>query len=137
MTPDACSDCCSAPLKVAGEGAAHWFCTACAAPCNAVPVEIEPAHTSENIMDNTTGFLSFSKELPLMQIGVARASKIVPDAYRLVCHRTDEGATHLKLQGYFIWLHQCGGEWRDIETVDVDNLSDDKPYGLLIREINQ
>jgi len=40
---EACSDCCSAPLKVAGERTTHWWvCTACTGPCNAVPVEIEP-----------------------------------------------------------------------------------------------
>lgn len=64
--------------------------------------------------------------------GAARIEKVIPDAYRLVRFRADWGAIHFKLQGYFIWRGiQEGGEWRDIETIDVDNLSDDKPYGKL------
>jgi len=66
--------------------------------------------------------------------GVARVEKTIPDAYRLVRFRTDEGQVHLKLQGYFTWnqgFHGFGGEWKDIETVDADDLSDDKPYGQL------
>jgi hypothetical protein len=72
---------------------------------------------------------------PTMQIGAARSWKGLPDAYRLIRYRTDEGAVHLKLQGYFIWTQgwsQRGGEWKDIETVDADDLSDDKPYCLLL-----
>lgn len=67
-------------------------------------------------------------------IVAARVEKNVPDAYRLVSYRTDEGFTHLRLQGYFTWTQrdQRGGEWKDIETVDADDLSDDKPYGQLL-----
>jgi hypothetical protein len=67
------------------------------------------------------------------KFGAARVEKGIPDAYRLVRFRTEEGQTHLKLQGYFTWQqgYQRGGEWRDIETVDADDLSDDKPYGPL------
>jgi hypothetical protein len=60
--------------------------------------------------------------------------KNIPDIYRLVRFRTDEGQVHLKLQGYFTWYQGFklfGGEWKDIETVDADDLSDDKPYGQL------
>ena len=66
-------------------------------------------------------------------IGVARVEKKIPDAYRLVRFRADEGQVHLKLQGYFTWNQgfKFGGEWNDIETVDADDLSDDKPYGPL------
>jgi hypothetical protein len=60
-------------------------------------------------------------------------AKGIPEAYRLVRFRTEEGQTHLKLQGYFTWRQgsQFGGEWKDIETLDADDLSDDKPYGRL------
>jgi len=67
-------------------------------------------------------------------ISAVKITKIIPDAYRLVRFRTEEGQVHLKLQGYFTWTQgwsQHGGEWRDIETVDADDLSDDKPYGQL------
>ena len=66
--------------------------------------------------------------------GAVRIGKSIPDTYRLVRFRTDEGQVHLKLQGYFIWNQgfKFGGEWKDIETVDADDLSDDKPYGQLI-----
>jgi hypothetical protein len=70
-----------------------------------------------------------------MQLAAARCSKSIPDAYRLVGFRTEEGATHFKLQGYFTWTQgwgQRGCEWRDIETVDADDLADDKPYGRLM-----
>jgi hypothetical protein len=70
-----------------------------------------------------------------LQITAARTDKRVPDVYRLVRYRTEEGATHLKLQGYFTWTQgwsQRGGEWKDIETVNADDLSDDKPYGPLL-----
>ena len=67
-------------------------------------------------------------------IGAVKITKPIPDAYRLVRFRTEEGQVHLKLQGYFTWTQnwsQHGGEWRDIETIDADELSDDKPYGRL------
>ena len=67
-------------------------------------------------------------------ISTARIEKNIPDIYRLVRFQTDEGQVHLKLQGYFTWnqgLSEYGGEWKDIETVDADDLSDDKPYGQL------
>jgi hypothetical protein len=81
------------------------------------------------------GSLTVSSELPTMQLSAARVNKTLPDAYRLVGHRTDNGFTELRLQGYFTWTQgwsQRGGEWRDIETVDADELSDDKPYGPLL-----
>ena len=71
----------------------------------------------------------------VFSIGAAKVEKNIPDAYRLVRFRTDEGQVHLKLQGYFTWhqgIKDSGGEWKDIETVDADDLSDDKPYGRLI-----
>lgn len=73
----------------------------------------------------TTGFLTF---------GSNRVEKDVPDLYRLVHYCTEEGIDHFKLQGYFTWTQgfQRGGEWRDIETVDADDLSDEKPYGPLL-----
>ena len=89
-------------------------------------------------MDNqqpTTGSLTVGSVPPTMQLSAARAGKTLPDAYRLVRYRTKDGATHIKLQGYFTWTQgwsQRGGEWRDIETVDADDLSDDKPYGPLL-----
>ena len=66
-------------------------------------------------------------------IVAARTEKTIPDIYRLVRFRTDEGQVHLKLQGYFTWSQgfKFGGEWKDIETVDADDLGDDKPYGQL------
>ncbi len=69
----------------------------------------------------------------LMQIGAPTVDKTLPDAYRLARFQTEEGRTHLKLQGYFTWTqgwNQRGGEWRDIETVDAD-ASDDELYGPL------
>jgi hypothetical protein len=65
----------------------------------------------------------------------ARITRPTPDLYRLVRFQAEGGAAHLKLQGYFSWTQgwsRHGGEWRDIETVDADNLSDDKPYGPLL-----
>jgi hypothetical protein len=39
---DAVSRCCGAPLRVGGERQTHWWiCTCCAAPCDAVPAEVE------------------------------------------------------------------------------------------------
>ncbi len=70
----------------------------------------------------------------VFSIDVAKVEKKIPDAYRLVRFRTEEGQVHLKLQGYFTWYQGfkgSGGEWKDIETVDADDLSDDKPYGQL------
>jgi hypothetical protein len=72
------------------------------------------------------------------QIVAATVAKSVPDAYRLARFQTEEGRTHLKLQGYFTWFQmipskfggEYGGEWRDIETVDAD-ASDKEPYGPL------
>jgi hypothetical protein len=67
-------------------------------------------------------------------ITATKIGKVIPDAYRLVRFRTEEGQVHLKLQGYFTWTQgwsERGSEWRDIETVDADELSDDKPYGHL------
>jgi len=60
-----------------------------------------------------------------VQISAARFENPLPDAYRLVRYRTKDGETHLKLQGYFTWTqgwNQRGGKWRDIETVDADDL---------------
>jgi len=82
-----------------------------------------------------TGSLTVNSELPTTQLSAARVSKTLPDAYRLVGHRTDNGFTELRLQGYFTWTQgwrQRGGEWKDIETVDADELSNDKPYGPLL-----
>lgn len=64
-------------------------------------------------------------------ISAVRIENNIPDIYRLVRFRTDEDQVHLKLQGYFTWNQgsKFGGEWKDIETVDADDLSDDKPYG--------
>jgi hypothetical protein len=72
-------------------------------------------------------------ELSTAQFSVSRIEKTVPDAYRLVGHRTDNGFTELRLQGYFTWEQgwSAGGSWKDIDTVDADDLSDDKPYGQL------
>jgi hypothetical protein len=70
-----------------------------------------------------------------LQISAARVDKSIPLCCRLVRFRTEEGAIHLKLQGYFTWTRgwsQRGGEWKDIETVDADDLADDKPYGPLM-----
>jgi hypothetical protein len=80
-------------------------------------------------------------QAPLKQIDIgagavaACCGKSLPDAYRLARFQTEEGRTHLKLQGYFTWTQGCMralcGEWRDIETVDAD-ASDDEPYGPLL-----
>jgi hypothetical protein len=71
----------------------------------------------------------------LMQVGAPTVDKILPDAYRLARFQDGNGATDLKLQGYFTWYQGCMralcGEWRDIETVDAD-ASDDEPYGPLL-----
>jgi hypothetical protein len=86
---------------------------------------------TENTNNQST--LVVSTDLPTFTIAAAKTTKGIPDAYRLVRFRTEEGQTHLKLQGYFTWQQgsQFGGEWKDIETVDADDLSDDKPYGRL------
>jgi len=85
--------------------------------------------------ENTSNqpILVVSTDLPTFTIAAAKTTKGIPEAYRLVRFRTEEGQTHLKLQGYFTWRQgsQFGGEWKDIETVDADELSDDKPYGRL------
>jgi hypothetical protein len=86
-----------------------------------------PENTSDELFIATEGVI------PGL-FGAARVEKALPSAYRLVRFRTDEGQVHLKLQGYFTWQQgwaQHGGEWKDIETVDADELSDDKPYGQL------
>lgn len=54
--PEACSDCCGAPVEVACEnnlvGYTNWFvCTACAGPCDAVPVEIESEPINQEDFD--------------------------------------------------------------------------------------
>ena len=87
---------------------------------------------TENTNDQPTCVVSTG--LSDTTISPARIAKVIPDAYRLVRFRTEEGRVSLKLQGYFTWTQgwsQRGGEWRDIETVDADDLSDDKPYGHL------
>jgi hypothetical protein len=84
---------------------------------------------------NSAGLVFPNGEPNSMQILAARVEKKLPDAYRLVGHHTDSGFTELRLQGYFTWQQgwSCGGEWKDINTVDADtlNLNDDKPYGQL------
>ena len=94
----------------------------------------KPAMTENT--PNFTGELTMPANpvLGVAQISAARIEKSVPDAYRLVGHRTDDGFAQLRLQGYFTWQQgwiSTGGEWRDIDTVDIDDLSDDKPYGHL------
>jgi hypothetical protein len=89
----------------------------------------EPASGITTVGQSTVG------QSTEMQLYAARVDKTIPDAYRLVRFRTEEGAIHFKLQGYFTWtqgLSQCGGEWKDIETVDADDLADDKPYRPLM-----
>jgi hypothetical protein len=79
--------------------------------------------------------ITFVGQSTEMQLYAARVDKTIPDAYRLVRFQTEKGATHFKLQGYFTWTQgwsQRGGEWKDIETVDADDLADDKPYGPLM-----
>lgn len=78
--------------------------------------------------------LTTSSDCLPTEISALRAGKALPDAYRLVRYRTEEG-TNFKLQGYFTWTQgwsQRGGEWKDIETLDADDLSDGKPYGPLL-----
>ena len=59
-------------------------------------------------------------------IVAARVGSTVPVAYRLARYRTAEGAVHLKLQGAYRWTEGANGgiEWRDIETVDLDQEAD-------------
>jgi hypothetical protein len=59
-------------------------------------------------------------------IVAARVESGVPVAYRLARYRTTEGAVHLKLQGAYQWKQgaSSGIEWRDIETVDLDQEDD-------------
>ena len=59
-------------------------------------------------------------------IVAARVESGVPVAYRLARYRTTEGAVHLKLQGAYRWEQgaSSGIEWRDIETVDLDQEDD-------------
>ena len=87
---------------------------------------------TENTNDQPT--LVVATGLSDATITATKIGKAIPDAYRLVRFRTEDGQVHLKLQGYFTWTQgwsERGGEWRDIETVDADDLSDDKPYGRL------
>jgi hypothetical protein len=67
-------------------------------------------------MTNITGIIQTAT------IGAARVESGVPVAYRLARYRTAEGAVHLKLQGAYQWTEgaSSGHEWRDIETVDLD-----------------
>jgi hypothetical protein len=86
-------------------------------------------------MTEPTSGITFVAQATEMQIATARVEDSLPRVYRLVRFRTEEGATHLKLHGYFTWAQgwsQRGGEWKDIETVDADDLADDKPYGPLM-----
>jgi hypothetical protein len=86
-------------------------------------------------MTEPTNRITVNSGTAELQISAVRAGKSIPDAYRLVRFRTEEGAIHFKLQGYFTWTQgwsQRGGEWKDIETVDADDLADDKPYGPLM-----
>jgi len=55
----------------------------------------------------------------------ARVESGTPIGYRLARYRTAEGAVHLKLQGAYQWTKGTNGglEWRDIETVDLDQES--------------
>lgn len=59
-------------------------------------------------------------------IVAARVESGVPVAYRLARYRTAEGAVHLKLQGAYQWIQGDDGglKWRDIETVDLDQETD-------------
>jgi hypothetical protein len=86
-------------------------------------------------MAEPTSGIAFVAQATEMQIATDRVEGSLPRVYRLVRFRTEEGAIHLKLQGYFTWTQgwsQRGGEWKDIETVDADDLADDKPYGPLM-----
>jgi hypothetical protein len=87
---------------------------------------------TENTNDQPT--LVVATGLSDATITATKIGQVIPDAYRLVRFHTEDGQVHLKLQGYFTWTQgwsERGGEWRDIETVDADDLSDDKPYGRL------
>ena len=100
------------------------------------PLTIEKTCSNQAMTENTSNqpILVVPTDLPALTIAAAKIAKGIPDAYRLVRFHTEDGQTHLKLQGYFTWTQgwsQRGGEWRDIETVDADELSDDKPYGRL------
>jgi hypothetical protein len=59
-------------------------------------------------------------------IVAARVESDIPVAYRLARYRTAEGAVHLELQGAYQWTEGAsfGIEWRDIETVDLDQEDD-------------
>jgi hypothetical protein len=86
-------------------------------------------------MTELTNGITFVAQSTEMQIATDRVEGSLPRVYRLVRFRTEEGAIYLKLQGYFTWTqgwNQRGGEWKDIETVDADDLADDKPYGPLM-----
>ena len=85
-------------------------------------------------MTEQSGEITFIAQPTEAQLAAVRIEKTIPDVYRLIGRRTDNGFTELRLQGYFTWtqsLGQRGGEWRDIETVDADDPADDKPYGKL------
>jgi hypothetical protein len=58
----------------------------------------------------------------IITITAARFESGPPIGYRLARYRTPEGTVHLKLQGAYQWTQgpDAGHEWRDIETVDLD-----------------
>jgi hypothetical protein len=95
-----------------------------------------PVDTRTSTMSDTANKITVNgTDIASVPIAPVRVEKSAPDAYRLVRFRAEDGATHFKLQGHFTWTQgwsQRGGEWRDIETVDADDLSDDKPYGRLL-----
>ena len=64
---------------------------------------------------------SVTTSAPLLHV-TARVESNTPIGYRLARYRTPEGAVHLKLQGNYQWIQgtDTGNEWRDIETVDLD-----------------
>jgi hypothetical protein len=71
-------------------------------------------------MTDATGIIQATTIVP------TRVGSTVPVAYRLARYRTAEGAVHLKLQGAYRWTEGVNGgiEWRDIETVDLDQEAD-------------
>jgi len=73
--------------------------------------------TDTNRITNATG-----GEFTIGTLSAARVESGVPVAYRLARYRTPEGFVHLKLQGAYQWTQgkAAGHEWRDIETVDLD-----------------
>jgi hypothetical protein len=71
-------------------------------------------------MTDTTGITQTST------IVAARVESGAPVAYRLARYRAAEGAVHLRLQGAYEWTEggSFGIEWRDIETVDLEQEAD-------------